>query len=130
MADVKLICAKSFSKADREIVDRFMEFQQALIDSDLDRLDEIVLDSPEFVNLVGTQSKKEFLSQVNDETLIFSSSEILDPTILFDDENAASLISKVRLVIGINDKELRLISNSVVSFQKADEIWHISKWDS
>ena len=34
MSEVKLICDKSFSEVDQEIVDCFMEFQQALIDND------------------------------------------------------------------------------------------------
>ena len=38
MSDVKLICDKSFSEVDQEVVDCFIEFQQALIDNDSDRL--------------------------------------------------------------------------------------------
>ena len=53
MSDVKLICDKSFSEVDQEVVDCFIEFQQALIDNDSDRLNEIVLDGVEFTNLIG-----------------------------------------------------------------------------
>ena len=42
MSDVELICDKSFSDVDSEILDRFMEFQQALIDKDESKLDEIL----------------------------------------------------------------------------------------
>jgi hypothetical protein len=98
MSDVKLICDKSFSEVDQEVVDCFIEFQQALIDNDSNRLNEIVLDGGEFTNLIGkAQSKKEFLSQVTEEILVFTDSEILDPTILFDDEDTASLIATVRV---------------------------------
>ena len=131
MSDVKLICDKSFSEVDQEVVDCFIEFQQALIDNDSDRLNEIVLDGVEFTNLIGkAQSKKEFLSQVTEEILVFTDSEILDPTILFDDENTASLIATVRLTIKFYGNDRKLISNNVASFQKSDGKWHISKWDN
>ena len=131
MSDVKLICDKSFSEVDQEVVDCFIEFQQALIDNDSNRLNEIVLDGGEFTNLIGkAQSKKEFLSQVTEEILVFTDSEILDPTILFDDEDTASLIATVRLTIKFYGNDRKMISNNVASFQKTDGKWHISKWDT
>ncbi|MDO5832301.1 MAG: hypothetical protein Q4Q14_05615 [Methanobrevibacter sp.] len=131
MSEVKLICDKSFSEVDQEIVDCFMEFQQALIDNDSDKLNEIILDGDDFINLVGkAQSKEEFLSQVTEGILVFTDSEILDPTILFDDENTASLIATVRLTIKFYGNDRKLISNNVASFQKSDGKWHISKWDN
>ena len=131
MSKVNLMYEKTFSEVDQEIIDMFMEFQQALIDKDLDKLNELILDVSDFINVVGKyQSKNEFVSQIGDGTLSYSNFDILNPTILFDDENAASLIANVRLSVEINGKELRVISNSVVSFQKIDEKWHISRWDN
>ena len=102
-----------------------------MIDNDSDRLNEIVLDGVEFTNLIGkAQSKKEFLSQVTEEILVFTDSEILDPTILFDDEDNASLIATVRLTIKFYGNDRKMISNNVASFQKTDGKWHISKWDT
>lgn len=131
MSNVNLMCEKSFSGADQEIVNMFIEFQQALIDNDLEKLDEMILDVSDFINVVGKyQSKNEFLSQIKEGSLIYSNSDILNPTILFDDDNAASLIANIRLSVEINEKELRVISNSVVSFEKIDGKWHISRWDN
>ena len=131
MSKVNLMCEKSFSQADREIVDMFIEFQQALIDKDLDKLTDMVLDVEDFINVVGKyQSRDEFISQISDGTLSYSNFDILNPTVLFDDDNAASLIANIRLAVEINGKELRVISNSVVSFQRVDEKWHIVKWDN
>lgn len=130
MSNVNLICEKSFSEVDQEIVDRVIEFLMALVDKDLDKINEIVLDVSDFINVIGKyQSKEEFISQISDDTLVYSNFEILNPTILFDD-NSASLIAKIRLSVEINDKELRVISDSVVSFEKIDEKWYISKWDN
>ncbi|WP_405290714.1 hypothetical protein [Methanobrevibacter sp.] len=128
--NVKLLCEKSFSEDDREIVDRFVEFQEALIEANTDKLDEFILETDEFVNLIGLQSKKEFISSVGSEVLKFNGCEIIDPTILFDDVNSASLIAKVRLSVEINGKELRVISDSVVSFEKTDGKWCLGKWEN
>ena len=72
----------------------------------------------------------ELYSKFFNDTLKFNISEILDPTILFDDEDSASLIAKVRLTVEVNDKELRVISDSVVSFVKIETKWYISNWDN
>ena len=131
MSKVNLMFDKSFSEADLEIVDMFIEFQQALIDKDLDKLDDMVLDVEDFINVVGKyQSRDEFISQISDGTLSYSNFDILNPIILFDDDNAASLTANIRLAVEINGKELRVISNSVVSFERVDEKWHIVKWDN
>lgn len=130
MSNVILICDKSFSKADREIVDAFIEFQQALADKDLEKLDEIVLDGDDFVNLIGSQSKREFISDVGDDILKFNVCEILDPTVIFDDDDSASLMAKVRLTVEVSDRELRVISDSAVSFKRTDGKWRICRWDS
>ena len=128
---VEVLCEKSFSGADQEIVDKFVEFQNALIESNADKLDEILLNEFKFTQVQNkSQTKKEFLSEITGGSLDFSNSDIMDPTILFDDDNSASLISKIRLVAKVNGRELRWISNSVVNFKKIDGIWHISEWDS
>jgi hypothetical protein len=124
------MCEKSFSEADREIVDIFMEFQQALVDNDLDRLNDMILDTDDFINVIGKyQSKNEFISWICDGAISFSNFDIVEPTILFDDDNSASLISKVRLYVEINGKDLRVISDSVVSFVRIGDEWHLSRWD-
>ena len=131
MVDVELLCEKSFSDADREIVDRFVELQQALIEANVNKLNEILLDDFKFTQIPNiSQIKSEFISDITDGSLEYSKSDIMDPTILFDDDDSASLIAKVRLTAKVNGRELRWISNTVASFKKIDEIWHIVGWDS
>lgn len=131
MSNVNLMCEKSFSEADQKIVDRLMELQQALIDGDLDKLDGMILDVDDFINVIGKyQSKSEFISQIRDDTLTYSNFDILNPTVLFDGDNSASLIANIRMSVEINGKELRVISNSVVGFEKIDGKWDICKWEN
>ena len=131
MSKVELICEKSFSDVDREILNRFIEFQQALIDKDGDKLNEIILDDYQLVHMSGkTQSKAEFIAEVMDGTLNYYKSEILDPTFLWDDDENVSMIADVTLtakVYGINGK---WTLNTVESFVKIEGEWYFGKWDN
>lgn len=131
MSDVELLCEKSFSDVDNEILERFIEFQQALIDKDADKLDEILTDKYELVHMSGKrQTKEEFIGEIMDGTLNYYKSEIIDPTILWDDNQRVTLIADVRLtakVYGINGK---WTLDTTVDFEKIDGKWYFTKWDN
>ena len=131
MSDVELNCEKTFSEIDCEIINRFIEFQKALIDKDETKLNEIIMDDFELVHMSGkTQTKSEFIGEVMDGTLNYFKSEITDPTILHDDANTASLIADVTLtakVYGINGK---WTLNTVANFKKIDGEWYFGNWDN
>lgn len=131
MSDVKLVCDKSFSQSDMEIIGRFIEFQQALIDKNEEKLNEIILDGYELVHMSGkTQSKGEFLEEVMNGTLNYFKSEISEPTILFDDENTASLIADVTLTAKVYGVDGKWTLNTVASFEKIEGKWYFGKWDN
>ena len=131
MSDVELICDKSFSDVDSEILDRFMEFQQALIDKDEVKLDEILTEKYELVHMSGKkQSKPDFISEIMDGTLNYYRSEIIEPTILWDDIERATLIGDVTLtakVYGVNGK---WTLDTSIDFEKIDGEWYFTKWDN
>lgn len=131
MCDVELICEKLFSDSDNEILDRFIEFQQALIDKDEGKLNEILTEKYELVHMSGKkQSKEEFIGEIMDGTLNYYKSEIIEPTILWDDSERATLIADVTLtakVYGINGK---WTLNTTVDFENVDGKWYFTKWDN
>ena len=93
MSDVELISKKSFSDIDSEIIDRFMEFQQALIDKDEAKLNEILTEKYELIHMSGKkQTKQEFIGEIMDGTLNYYKSEIIEPTILWDDDERPTLL--------------------------------------
>ena len=125
------MCEKSFSEVDGEIIEKLVEFYEALVEGNADELTSIVSDDFELANMFAQkQSKSEFISMVKDKVLDFSKSDIMDPTILWDDENAASLVGDIRLTAKINGNERRWISKAVVSFKKADGKWYITGWEN
>ena len=128
---VEVLCEKSFSEVDGEIIEKLVEFYEALIEGNADKLGGIVSDDFELANMFAQKhSKSEFISMVEDKVLDFSKSDIMDPTILWDDENAASLVGDIRLTAKINGNERRWISKAVVSFKKTDGKWHITGWEN
>lgn len=128
---VEVLCEKSFSEVDGEIIEKLVEFYEALVEGNADKLGGIVSDDFELANMFAQkQSKSEFISMVEDKVLDFSKSDIMDPTILWDDENAASLVGDIRLTAKINGNERRWISKAVVNFKKTDGKWHITGWEN
>lgn len=128
---VEVLCEKSFSEVDEEIIGRLVEFHEALVDGEIDVLNEILSDDFELCNMFAKkQSKGDFVSMVDDGTLDFSKSDIMDPTILWDDENAASVICDIRMTAKVHGNERRWISKSVVSFRRTDGNWHLTFWES
>ncbi|WP_298521671.1 nuclear transport factor 2 family protein [uncultured Methanobrevibacter sp.] len=131
MMNVELICEKSFSDVDNEILNRFIEFQKALIDKDKEKLNDIILDDYQLVHMSGkTQSKEEFIGEVMDGTLNYYRSEIEDPTILWDDDENASLIADVTLTAKVYGIKGKWTLNTVASFVKIDDEWYFGKWDN
>lgn len=129
MSNVAVSTNKTFSQADEEIISRFVEFLEALVEGDLEKLDEIVLEEFEFKGISGkSQSKEEFLSEIDNGTLDYSTSEILDPTVLFDGDTA-SLMANVRITTKLREMDRRWISNSAANFQKIDDEWCLSDWN-
>ena len=126
MTNVELICEKSFSNVDCEIINRFIEFQQALIDKNEDKLNEIIQEDYELVHMSGkTQSKKDFIEEVMNGTLNYFKSEIEDPTILWDDEENASLVGDVTLTAKVYGIDGKWTLNTVVNFVKIGGNWYL-----
>ena len=131
MSKVELICEKSFSDIDCEIINRFIEFQYALIEKNEEKLNEIIGDDYELVHMSGkTQSKSEFIGEVMDGTLNYFKSEIEEPTVLWDDEDNASMIADVTLTAKVYGNEGKWTLNTVASFKKIGEEWYFGKWDN
>ena len=128
---VEVLCNKSFSQVDREVIDVLVEFQQAMVDGNSDKLNGILSEDFQLANLFAKPlSKSEVVAMVEDKTLDYSKSDILDPTILWDDDYNASLIADIRITAKIHGNERRWISKSVVSFQKTDGNWRIVGWEN
>lgn len=131
MIDVEILSNRTFGGVEREVLDCFVEYQQALIDKNEVKLNELMDKDYVLTHMSGKkQTKEEFIGEVMDGTLNYFKSEIHDPNILFDDDENATLISDVTLSARVYGVKSKWTINTVMDFKKINGRWIIGKWDT
>lgn len=131
MLNVDVLSKRIFSDIEKEVLDCFVEYQQALIDKDEDKLDQLLADDYILTHMSGKkQTKSEFIAEVMNGTLNYFKSEIVDPNILFDDDENATFISDVKLTAKVYGIDGSWTLNTVMDFKKINGHWIIGKWDT
>lgn len=131
MNDVEILSNRTFGGVERDVLDCFVEYQQALIDKNEVKLNELMDDNYILTHMSGKkQTKGEFIGEVMDGTLNYFKSEIHDSNILFDDDENATLISDVTLSARVYGVESKWTINTVMDFKKINGRWIIGKWDT
>ena len=131
MKDVEILSNRTFGGAEKEVLDCFVQYQQALIDKNKVKLNELMDKDYVLTHMSGKkQTKEEFIGEVMDGTLNYFKSEIHDPNILFDDDENATLISDVTLSARVYGVESEWTINTVMDFKKINGRWIIGKWDT
>lgn len=131
MLDVEILSERIFSDIEKEVLDCFVEYQQALIDKDEDKLDQLLADDYTLTHMSGKkQTKSEFIAEVMNGTLNYFKSEIADPNILFDDDENATFIADVKLTAKVYGTDGSWTLNTVMDFKKINGHWIIGKWDT
>ena len=131
MKDVEILSNRTFGGAEKEVLDCFVQYQQALIDKNKVKLNELMDNDYVLTHMSGKkQTKGEFIEEVMDGTLNYFKSEIHDPNILFDDDENATLISDVTLSARVYGVESEWTINTVMDFKKINGRWIIGKWDT
>lgn len=93
--NVSVNFASNPNNQEKEIAFTYMKMQQALIDKDMNTLEEIIDDSKTFTHMSGlTQTKDEFLKEVSDGTLNYFESKLTEVEI--------SIISNLATIRGKN----------------------------
>ena len=68
MINVEVINKKKLTESEEEVLQRFMEFQKAMIEKDLDMLNEILDDDYTLTHMSGkTQTKQEYIDEIMDD---------------------------------------------------------------
>ena len=74
---------------ERRVIARYQAMQQAMIDKDIDTLDEIILDGTTFTHMSGkTQTKDEYFADIRDGRLDYQSYTMKDAKIVIDVDDA------------------------------------------
>ena len=96
---VSVVNKKNLSADQDEVLERFMDFQDAMIEKDSDKLNEIICDNYTLTHMSGkTQTKQEFIDEIMDGTLNYFKSTIDNPDITILDDNKAVFKADVTLM--------------------------------
>lgn len=114
-----------------EILERFIEFQNAMIEKDLDKLNELLDDNYTLTHMSGkTQTKDEYIDEIMDGTLNYYKSIILNPIIIISEEDKALLKADVTLDAKVYGIKGTWTLHSEQTLEKINGTWYLSKWDN
>ena len=129
MSNVKIITKNVSNSKEEEVLERFKEFQQALIEKDEKTLNEIMEDDYILTHMSGkTQTKNEFIEEITNGTLNYYNSTIIEPRIKFINENLARIIADVKLDAKVYGIKGTWTLNTDIAMKKADNQWFLNKW--
>ena len=127
---VKLLFDNNFENGEREVIDKLIHLQEALMFKDIDKLDELFDDS--FVLIRGSgrkESKTEFLTDISDDVLHYRESKIEVPSIKIKGDKA-SIITIVDLRTCLLGVQSIWNLDSKFGLKKIDDDWYFVKWDT
>lgn len=117
------IINNNLSSEEEIILNRYKEMQQAMIDKDINKLNEIVLDETTFTHMSGlTQTKEEYFEDIRSGKLDYKSYTIDNPKVSINN-NKAILTAKVTLTANAYGAKGTYPFNITAYFKKVDGKW-------
>lgn len=114
-----------------EVLERFIEFQYAMIEKDLEKLNELLKDNYTLRHMSGkTQTKTEYIDEIMDGTLNYYKSIINNPIIMIKEKDKALLKADVTLDAKVYGMKGTWTLHSEQTMEKINEKWYLSKWDN
>ena len=112
-----------------EVLERFIEFQYAMIEKDLEKLNELLEDNYTLTHMSGkTQTKDEYIGEIMDGTLNYYESIINNPIITIKEKDKALLKVDVTLDAKVYGMKGTWTLHSEQTMEKINEKWYLSKW--
>lgn len=114
-----------------EVLERFIEFQYAMIEKDLEKLNELLEDNYTLTHMSGkTQTKDEYIGEIMDGTLNYYKSIINNPIIMIKEKDKALLKADVTLDAKVYGIKGTWTLHSEQTMEKINGKWYLSKWDN
>ena len=127
---VKLLFDDNFENEEREVMDKLIQLQEALMSKDIKKLEKLFDDSFVLIRGSGRQENKtEFLTDIKDDVLHYRESKIEVPSIKIGDEKA-SIITIVDLRTCLLGVQSIWNLDSKFSLRKINDDWYFVKWDT
>ncbi|WP_295620492.1 nuclear transport factor 2 family protein [uncultured Methanobrevibacter sp.] len=114
-----------------EVLERFIEFQYAMIEKDSEKLNELLGDNYTLTLMSGkTQTKDEYIGEIMDGTLNYYKSTINNPIIMIREKDKALLKADVTLDAKVYGMKGTWTLHSEQTMEKINGKWYLSKWDN
>ena len=131
MSKVSIILNKKLNTCEQEVLERFKEFLEAMIEKDDAKLDEIIDDNYILTHMSGKrQTKKEYINEIMDGTLNYYKSRIIHPQVSILEETHARLIADVELDAKVYGIKGTWTMNSEVYMKKINNNWFLNQWEN
>ena len=128
---VSVINKKKMTKSQEEVLERFIEFQESMIEKNLDMLNEILNDNYTLTHMSGkTQTKQEYIDEIMDGTLNYYKSTIDNPEITIIENTKAIFKANVTLEAKVYGIKGTWTLHSEQTIKKINDKWYITKWNN
>lgn len=129
MSKVSIILNKKLTHKQKEVLETFKEFQEAMISKDFQKLNDIIGENYTLTHMSGkTQTKTEYINEIMDGTLNYYKSTIINPKITFNDENHATLLADVELNAKVYGIKGTWTLNTNIEMKKKENKWIMDNW--
>ena len=130
MMNVFVINKSKLTAKQEEVLNRFIEFQKAMIEKDSEKLKELMCDNYTLTHMSGkTQTKQEYIDEIINGTLNYYKSTIDNPLIIIN-KNKAELKADVTLDAKVYGIKGTWTLHSHQTMKKINGKWYLSKWSN
>ena len=128
---VSVVNKENLNQDQEEVLERFIEFQYAMIEKDLEKLNELLKDNYTLRHMSGkTQTKTEYIDEIMDGTLNYYKSIINNPIIMIKEKDKALLKADVTLDAKVYGIKGTWTLHSEQTLERINDEWYLSKWDN
>jgi len=128
---VSVVDKGNLNQDQEDVLERFIEFQYAMIEKDLEKLNELLEDNYTLTHMSGkTQTKDEYIGEIMDGTLNYYKSIIHNPIITIKEKDKAILKADVTLDAKVYGMKGTWTLHSEQTMEKINGKWYLSKWDN
>ena len=129
MSNVSIILDEKLNNSQEEVLERFKDFLEAMIEKDDEKLYENMDDNYILTHMSGKkQTKEEYITEIMNGTLNYYKSKIIHPQVSIIDETHARLIANVELDAKVYGIKGTWTMNSNITMTKMDNKWFLNQF--
>lgn len=129
MSNVSIILDEKLNNSQKEVLERFKDFLEAMIEKDDEKLYENMDDNYILTHMSGKkQTKEEYITEIMNGTLNYYKSKIIHPQVSIIDETHARLIANVELDAKVYGIKGTWTMNSNITMTKMDNKWFLNQF--